>query len=115
MAEIRELNQKAWQEWVSTRPECIQKLCKSHPSNKLYRLADSGHRVTLYSYSEDGTLTVNVSGDYNLVAFDRQVFGIKPEDLIECDLPEEGEILGTALIEEDDMMDFIKHIKVEKL
>ena len=33
------------------------------------------------------TLKVTVSGQFNAVAFERQVFGIKPEDLEECDLP----------------------------
>jgi hypothetical protein len=39
---------------------------------------------------------VDVTGEYNLVAFERRVFGIKPEDLEECDLPGLHEPLGSA-------------------
>ena len=42
------------------------------------------------------TLTVIVSGRFNYVAFERRVFGIKPEDLEECDLPRADEPLGSA-------------------
>ena len=59
-------------------------------------MKSTGHRVTMYSYSENGTVTVNVTGDYNVVVFERQVFGISPDDLEECDLPAPGEFLGHA-------------------
>ncbi len=107
MAIIKKLDKKAWEDWVSTRPLIIQELCNKFPPNKLYRLKKSGHRVTLYSYSEDGTMTVIVSGEYNAVMFDRQVFGIKPEDLEECDLPCKDEILGAVLTKDEDVRAFI--------
>jgi len=47
-------------------------------------------------YGDDGTIIVTVSGKYNFVMFERNVFGIKPEDLEECDLPSEGEKVGTV-------------------
>ena len=97
MAKINELDEAAWNEWVATRPENVQRLCRQLTPDRLYRLKTSGHRVTLYSYAEDGTVTVNVTGEYNTLTFERQVFGIKPEDLEECDLPEPGESLGAML------------------
>lgn len=96
-----------WDEWVKTRPPIVQEMCKKFPPNRLYKLKTSNHRVTLYSFSEDRTITVIVSGEYNAVVFDRKVFGIKPEDLEECDLPDKNEVLGTMLTEDKDVEKFI--------
>ena len=82
---------EAWAEWDASRPPVIQDMIARFPYDELYRLKSSGHRVTLYSYSEDGTMTVNVTGEFNFVAFDRRVFGIKPDDLEPCELPLPGE------------------------
>ena len=60
MAKIKELSkeqQLEWEGWVSSRPECIQKMCKQFPPYNLYRHKDTDHRVTIYSYSEDNTVT----------------------------------------------------------
>ena len=83
MAKIAELiDQAGWEEWVSTRPPIVQELCRKYPPDRLYLLNPSGQRVTIVSYSEDGSVTVNVSGLF----LDREVFGIDPNDLEECDL-----------------------------
>ena len=42
-------------------------------------------------------MTVNVTGQYNRVMVERRVFGIKPEQLSECDLPASDEPLGVLL------------------
>ncbi len=81
----------AWAEWTASRPPVIQDLIARFPHDELYRLKSSGHRVTIYSYSENGTMTVDVSGEFNFVAFERRVFGIMPDDLEPCDLPAPGE------------------------
>jgi len=101
MAKILEMDKKVWDEWVKTRPEIVQDLCERFPPDRLYRINGDGHRVTIHSYSEDGTMTVNVSGEYNSVIFERQVFGIKPDDIKECELPTDNETLGTFFTEED--------------
>jgi hypothetical protein len=97
MAKVREFDQSLWKEWVATRPESVQSLSQQLPPDRLYRLKSSGHRGTIHSYSEDGTVTIEVTGAYNLVIFERCVFGIKPEDLEECDLPTPDEPLGVLL------------------
>jgi hypothetical protein len=102
---------KAWDEWVASRPPIIQEMCRRFPPCNLYRLKTTGSRVTLYSYSENGTLTVNVTGEYNAVMFNRQVFGIKPDDLEECDLPSAEEITGTVLTEKEDVDSYIDIIR----
>lgn len=95
MAKCKELLDKAgWDAWVESRPPVIQELCALLPPDNLYKMRSTGLRVTIVSYSESRTVTVAVTGDYNLVALERQVFGINPNDLEECDLPGDDEMLG---------------------
>ena len=90
----------AWDAWVAERPEPIRKVAERFDPWSLYRLKTSGHRVTLYSlYEVEGgaiQLTVSVTGQYNVVAFERNVFGINPDDLEECELPLPGEPVGNV-------------------
>ncbi len=95
MAKCKELIDKAgWDAWVASRPPVIQGLCALLPPDNLYKMKSTGLRVTIVSYAENRTVTVDVTGDYNLLAFERQVFGINPNDLEECDLPGGDEPLG---------------------
>lgn len=111
MAKVIELDQAAWAEWVATRPPAVQELCKRLPPDRLYRMRSTGKRVTLFLYCEDGTVTVSVTGEFNVVIFDRQVFGISPDDLEECDLPPRGELLGTGLTTDEDVDAFVEAIR----
>lgn len=111
MATLEGFNEQAWFHWVESRPENIQELCRKVPASKLYRLKESGHRVTIYSYQENGTVAVAVLGKYNLVAFERRVFGIKPEDLEECEFPTRDEPLGALLTKQEDIDAHIESIK----
>lgn len=101
--EPTEKQQKGWAKWAKKRPPVIQALAERFKPWTLYQL-DNGDRVTVRSFCEDGTVTVSVSGQFNVVLFDREVFGVSPDDLTECDLPEEGEVVGTLIPEptEDD-------------
>ena len=103
MAVAREMNWTEWEEWVSTRPEVVQDLCRRFPPDRLYRIGDDGSRGTIYSYSENGTITLSVTGQYNRIMFDRNVFGLDPNTLHECDLPGPDEELGAALTEREDI------------
>jgi len=99
-AEPTEEQRAGWAEWVAERPEAVRLVAEKFNPWALYRLKTSNHRVTLVSFDEpkDGspvTLRVNVTGEFNRVAFERCVFGIKPEDLEECDLPGPDELLGS--------------------
>lgn len=113
MAVVHELDQDAWEDWVSTRPAVIQALCRRLPPDRLYLLKSSGHRVTLHSYSDDGTVTVDVAGEYNQVMFERRVFGISPDNLEECDLPGDSESLGAVLTEDDETEQYLDFLRVE--
>lgn len=89
--------QAEFDDWVASRPPKIQAMVRSHPPNRLYRLTSTNQRVTIFAYGEGGTVQVIVSGQYNLIVFDRKVFGINLAELIECELPGPDEELGTAL------------------
>lgn len=96
-----------WAAWVAGRPDNVRAVAERLSPWKLYLLKSSGHRVTIVSFGEPMdptnpvTLTVAVTGKYNFVAFERQVFGIAPDDLEECDLPPAGEVLGAAVMDPD--------------
>lgn len=95
----REMEAK-WKAWAKRRPKVIKDLARRFKPWKLYLLKSSGHRVFPISFFENGTLTVAVTGRYNLINFERQVFGIKPEDLEECDLPGSDERVGVLFNDE---------------
>jgi hypothetical protein len=92
--------EQAWIEWCDTRPPAVRAVAMRFRPWKLYKLHNSGHRVTIYSFGEeeDGTisLTVNVTGKYNALMFERRVFGVKPDGLSECALPDANELVGSA-------------------
>jgi uncharacterized protein YodC (DUF2158 family) len=94
MATLFEITPEA-QAWIDERPEVIKAMIAKTPPNRLYSLKPHGERVTIYSYAEDGTVTVYISGQYNCHMFDRQVFGINPDDLTECD-PETSAVTHPA-------------------
>lgn len=86
-------DQAGFDEWVASRPPVIQEMIRLKPPDRLY-LMNSGHRCTIYSYAEDRTVTVDVTGEYNCIFFSRHVFGVSIDSLTECDLPAPGEVLG---------------------
>ncbi|MDX2166840.1 MAG: hypothetical protein SF182_07240 [Deltaproteobacteria bacterium] len=108
MAQVRQLNEGAWLEWLATRPQCIRDMAERLPPDRLYRMRSTGHRVTLVGYAEDGTVRVYVSGQFNAVTFERQVYGVAADDLEECDLPSPVEPVGAMLTEASDIDAFIE-------
>jgi len=100
MARIVEPTQaqvEEWKAWVAERPEVVREIAERLEPWSLYRLKTTDQRVTLYSISEDGTVTVDVTGQFNPSLFERRVFGIDPDDLEPCELPTPGEPLGMEL------------------
>lgn len=92
--------EELWKEWISQRPESIRAVAARFDPWTLYRLKTTNQRVYVLAFSEPGedgkvTCRVGVSGEFNLVTFERDVFGIDPDDLEECDLPGPDETLGT--------------------
>ena len=76
-----------WNQWISEKPPMIRDMAERFPPNRLYRLKGTDQRVTLLSFNEDGTVSVNVGRRFNLVFDSTNVFGIDINDLEECDLP----------------------------
>lgn len=109
MAITEEIDDDLLQLWTSTRPAVIQEMLKSHPPGRLYRMRSTGHRVEIYSYSENRTVTVSITGRYNFVVMDRQVFGIPIEDLTECDLPAECEAVGSLNLSPQQVNEMKRH------
>jgi hypothetical protein len=93
--------------WVEERPPRIRETIERLQLApwKLYRLDTTdrtSHRVYISSFGEPRdpaapvTVRVMVTGEFNLVAMEREVFGIDPRDLVECELPTKDEPLGDA-------------------
>ena len=94
------LQRKLWNQWIEERPASIQEVARRFDPWTLYRLKTTGQRVYILSFSEPGEdgkvrCRVGVSGEFNLVTFERDVTGIDPDDLVECDLPGPNETVGT--------------------
>ena len=107
--------QKAWRDWVASRPDNVRKVAERFDPWTLYRMKSSGHRVVVHGFSEGDegvTLQVAVLAEFNLIAMERNVFGIDPDDLVECDLPEDGEVLGVYL-NEDEQIAFVNQKRAE--
>jgi hypothetical protein len=97
--------QAAWTSWLAARPPGIRAVASRFDPWTLYRLRDSGHRVTFLG-CDDGdppTVRVGVSAKWNLVGFERQVYGVRPEELVECDLPAPDEPVGDGGVTLEDM------------
>src|SRR3972149_9607324 len=117
MAIVRTVGDRAaFDRWVASRPLCIQELIAKLPPDRLYRFnRGNGERVLIHSYHEmgDGSceLRVEVLGEYNLIAFERNVFGVRPEHLVECDLPDPDELVGVLYETDEEVDEYIDSMK----
>jgi hypothetical protein len=102
-----------WKAWVAERPPEIRAVAERFDPWSLYRLKSTGQRCTLYSFSEGQpvTMTVDFTGEHNLMVFDRRVFGIDPNDLEPCDLPTPDEPVGALLTEQEDIDAFVDAVR----
>jgi hypothetical protein len=82
--------QDEWNAWLLARPKVIRDIAERFYPWKLYRLKTTDQRVVPAVYYEDGTLTVNIFVMFNRdkLLLSKKVFGINPDDLEECDLPD---------------------------
>jgi len=84
--ELKEI-EHAFTEWLRDRPEVIKKMAEKFKPWFNYRVKSTGQHCNLYSYSEDGTVTVQINGHDNdfLDSINEMlpmgVFGVNPEDL----------------------------------
>lgn len=106
--------QQQWLDWVASRPESIREAATRFDLWTLYRLKSTGQRVYLTSFSEPDTggkvmCRVEVTGEFNLLTHERSVFGIAIDDLEECDLPSDTEVLGSFDFPIDVLKDLMKN------
>jgi hypothetical protein len=79
--------QREFAAWFNSRPEKVRRIIADKPPWNRYRIKVTGQHCCLYSYSEDGTVTVTIDGHDSevLAAINRimpvNVFGIDPDDL----------------------------------
>lgn len=107
-----EEQQKAFWAWIATRPKVIRDMAAKVDPWTLYMMGDTGHRATLHGYMEDGTVIVSITGEFNRIPFGRRVFGVDPNELVECGLPSPDEVLGAYLTEEETLA-FINQQRAE--
>ena len=67
--------------WLVDRPQVIKDLAHKVPP-ACYTLNDTGQHAWLYSYSEDGTVTVDTTTLAGLLPV--RVFGVNPDVLVPC-------------------------------
>jgi hypothetical protein len=102
---------KEYSEWAASAPPVVRDILERLAPNKLYRIKSTGQRCDVYSVSEKGTVTVNITGQFNVVAFDIQVFGVDPNELEECDLPGPDEPVGTLLTTTEEIREYVDRIR----
>lgn len=100
-----------WKEWVAGRPPNVRAVAERFEPWSLYRMKDTGQRVTISSFGEgkDGkvSLTVDVRAQFNPgLDFERGVFGIDPDNLEPCDVPDP--LGGPALMSLDTDLDKLR-------
>ena len=103
--------QDEWNDWVQSRPEPVMSIAKRLEPWSLYFLKPTGQRVVVTSYFEDGTVTVLVSGKFNALLHECEVFGIDPNDLVPCELPAPDDPTG-CMMSADDVADNIDALRV---
>lgn len=99
--------QREYDAWLAQSSAEIRPLIERYPPYLLYRHKGTGQRMCILSYDGDGTLTVSVSAKYNRCVFEKNVFGVNPADLEECELPGPDEHVGAVLTEQKDVDAFI--------
>jgi hypothetical protein len=102
--------EQGWKEWVASRPDRVRAVAERFEPWTLYRLKTTGDRVTILGFSEGDPITMDVSitGEFNLIMFDRRVFGIDPNDLEPCDLPNVNEPVGAMMSAEQVDIDALR-------
>lgn len=96
---LTEEQKKQAAEWIAACPQVvIDMVAKYNLSvDKLYRMKETGQRVTLIALGENDTVRVGYFKDFNLMMFsiaeEREIFGVNPADLEECDYPKQSEVM----------------------
>jgi hypothetical protein len=106
--------EQAWINWLADQPPYVGAVGKRLDPWSLFWLRDQ--RVTICGFNSDPktekvTVQVNVTGQFNLVMFDKTVFGVDPNDLTPADLPAPDEPLGAVLKGEKEIEEYIELVR----
>jgi hypothetical protein len=119
MAQLEDLSpeqQAELNEWAESCPPVIQELLTRVKPNRLYLNKPTQQRGYAVAWNENGTVTLAFIGKYNgpdVLDFDRNVFGLTPEELEECDLPSPDEQLGARLTDPKDILSHINDLRAK--
>lgn len=72
-------NRERYRQWLRSRPASVRVLATKVKPWHRYVITATGQECTLYSLSENGTLTVTTAGPFGL--FQYNVFGLTLSDL----------------------------------
>lgn len=108
IVEPTKAQERAWRKWVGGLPPIARATAAKLDIWTLYRMKDTGQRATIAAIQDDGKVRVDITGQYNMVMFDRSVFGIDPGNLEPCDVP--GILERTGVILSDDEVEANKDI-----
>lgn len=81
--------QEIFATWLASKENnpAVYVTAHTHPPDRLYRIDGSDWRAGIIAYCDDGTVTVAVSGKYNLIPYEFVVEHVDPSTLFECELP----------------------------
>lgn len=79
----RETNKLVFETWLADRPPIIQEMAREFPGYVCYKSKENRGHYRIYSYSEDGTLTLMHGRDSFLPGV--MTFGQSPYQLVTCD------------------------------
>ena len=110
----------AWREWVAARPDAVHAVAELFEPWSLFRMKPTGQRVVPVAFSEadpdDGdagrvTVRVRILAEFNAVAFERDVFGVDPDDLEPCEPPGPDEPVGSVFTDPADIDAYVDAIR----
>ena len=101
ICDVSAKEQRSYARWCKKRPPVVRELAERFPPWELFRMKSTGHRCTVAAIAENGTVRVDITGEFNQTLFDRSVFGVDPGDLEPCELPGPNETPGTVLTQQD--------------
>jgi hypothetical protein len=102
--------QERWAKWVASRPDKVRRIAERFFPWELYLMRSTMQFCSVRSFFENGTISVGVTGEHQVVLFDRIVFNVDPDDVVPSDGPAPDEPVGAILKdrEVDDHIDALR-------
>ena len=78
---LQPIIEKEWDAWVAARPDCVRVVAERFKPWLTYRLKTTGQLCGIYSFNENGTITIDCDPGRFDFGVGTRVFGINPDDL----------------------------------